>query len=169
MSKFSNFKIKWPKSVEKLENGGRLGPSAKTWSPKTVRWIRQWPHISWCCQQFLNSMLPKSPKYPFLLAADFDIGLVTGLAPKTEFLWRRATSWSVCIFEMLNTIVTCFTPYRPNLYVQHAIKIILYSSKIYTTAVSYPVGHDVKWRPKNPYFSAGRWLWLVECGCDYGR
>ena len=26
MSKFSNFKIKWPKSVEKLENGGRLGP-----------------------------------------------------------------------------------------------------------------------------------------------
>ena len=26
MSKFSNLKIKWPKSVEKLENGGRLGP-----------------------------------------------------------------------------------------------------------------------------------------------
>ena len=26
MSKFSNFKIKWPKSVEKLENVGRLGP-----------------------------------------------------------------------------------------------------------------------------------------------
>ena len=26
MSKFSNVKIKWPKSVEKLENGGRLGP-----------------------------------------------------------------------------------------------------------------------------------------------
>ena len=26
MSKFSNFKIKWPKSVKKLENGGRLGP-----------------------------------------------------------------------------------------------------------------------------------------------
>ena len=26
MSKFSNFIIKWPKSVEKLENGGRLGP-----------------------------------------------------------------------------------------------------------------------------------------------
>ena len=25
MSKFSNFKIKWPKSVEKLENGDRLG------------------------------------------------------------------------------------------------------------------------------------------------
>ena len=25
MSKFSNFKINWPKSVEKLENGGRLG------------------------------------------------------------------------------------------------------------------------------------------------
>ena len=35
MSKFSNFKIKWPKSREKLENGGRLGsPSAKTWPPK---------------------------------------------------------------------------------------------------------------------------------------
>ena len=43
MSKFSNFKTKWPKSVEKLENGGRLGPSAKTCPPqkKTVRWIRQ--------------------------------------------------------------------------------------------------------------------------------
>ena len=40
MSKFSNCKIKWPKSVEKLENGGRLGPSAKAWPPKTVRWIR---------------------------------------------------------------------------------------------------------------------------------
>ena len=26
MSKFSNFKIKWPKSVEKVENGSRLGP-----------------------------------------------------------------------------------------------------------------------------------------------
>ena len=26
MSKFSNFKIKWPKSVEKLENGGSLSP-----------------------------------------------------------------------------------------------------------------------------------------------
>ena len=25
MSKFSNFKIKWPKSVEKLKNGGTLG------------------------------------------------------------------------------------------------------------------------------------------------
>ena len=26
MSKFSNFKIKWPKSMETLENGGRVGP-----------------------------------------------------------------------------------------------------------------------------------------------
>ena len=26
MSKLSNFEIKWPKSVEKLENGGRIGP-----------------------------------------------------------------------------------------------------------------------------------------------
>ena len=26
MPKFSDFKIKWPKSMEKLENGGRLGP-----------------------------------------------------------------------------------------------------------------------------------------------
>ena len=26
MSKFANSKIKWPKSVEKLQNGGRLGP-----------------------------------------------------------------------------------------------------------------------------------------------
>ena len=33
MSKLSNFKIKWPKSVEKLENGGRLGPSVKTCPP----------------------------------------------------------------------------------------------------------------------------------------
>ena len=33
MSKFSNLKINWPKSVEKLENGGRLGPSAKNLSP----------------------------------------------------------------------------------------------------------------------------------------
>ena len=45
MSKFRNFKIKWPKAVEKLGNGGRLGPSAKTLPPppqkKTIRWIRQ--------------------------------------------------------------------------------------------------------------------------------
>ena len=43
MSIFSNFKIKWPKSVDKLENGGRLDPSAKTPTQKkkkTVRWIR---------------------------------------------------------------------------------------------------------------------------------
>ena len=34
MSKFSNFKIKWPKSVEKLENGGRLGPLRQDLPPK---------------------------------------------------------------------------------------------------------------------------------------
>ena len=42
MSKFSNFEIKWPKSMEKLENWGRLGPlPPKLGPPKTVRWIRQ--------------------------------------------------------------------------------------------------------------------------------
>ena len=41
MSKLSNFKIKWPKSVEKLENGGRLGPFRQDLPPKkTGRWIR---------------------------------------------------------------------------------------------------------------------------------
>ena len=46
MSKFSNFKIKWPKSVEKLDNGGRLGPLRQDLPPppppkkKTIRWIR---------------------------------------------------------------------------------------------------------------------------------
>ena len=49
MSKFSNFKIKWSKSVEKLDNGGRLGllrqdlPSSKKkkkTKTKTIRWIR---------------------------------------------------------------------------------------------------------------------------------
>ena len=41
MSKFSKFKIKWPKSVEKLENGGRLLPLRQDLAhPKTVRWIR---------------------------------------------------------------------------------------------------------------------------------
>ena len=34
MSKFSNFKIKWPKSVEKLENGGRLGPLRQDLAPQ---------------------------------------------------------------------------------------------------------------------------------------
>ena len=33
MSKFSNFKIKWPKSVEKLDNGGRLGPLSQDLPP----------------------------------------------------------------------------------------------------------------------------------------
>ena len=33
MSKFSNFKIKWPKSVKKLENGGRLGPLRQNLPP----------------------------------------------------------------------------------------------------------------------------------------
>ena len=52
MSKFSNVK-KWPKSVEKLENGGRLSPLRQDLPPqkKTIRWIRPcWasPHIlSW--------------------------------------------------------------------------------------------------------------------------
>ena len=34
MSKLSNFKIKWPKSVEKLENWGRLGPLRQDLPPK---------------------------------------------------------------------------------------------------------------------------------------
>ena len=34
MSKFSNFKIKWPKSVEKLENGVRLGPLRQNMPPQ---------------------------------------------------------------------------------------------------------------------------------------
>ena len=33
MSKLSNFKMKWPKSVEKLENGGRLGPLRQNLPP----------------------------------------------------------------------------------------------------------------------------------------
>ena len=33
MSKFSIFKIKWPKSVEKLENGGRLSPLRQNLPP----------------------------------------------------------------------------------------------------------------------------------------
>ena len=44
MSKFSNLKIKWPKSVQKLENGDRLGPLRQNLPPppkKTDRWIRQ--------------------------------------------------------------------------------------------------------------------------------
>ena len=65
MSKFSNFKIKWPKSVEKLENGGRLGPLRQDLHPppkkKTIRWIRPWRravlfihpptrHVQWCIE-----------------------------------------------------------------------------------------------------------------------
>ena len=34
MSKFSNFKIKWPKPVEKLENGGRLDPLRQNLAPQ---------------------------------------------------------------------------------------------------------------------------------------
>ena len=51
-----------------------------------------------------------------------------GLALKTRFfLWRRARSWPVCIFEMLNTIwIERFTPYRPKHYVQHLIKIMTF-------------------------------------------
>ena len=37
MTKFSNFKIKWPKSVEKLENGGRLGPLRQNSPPPPKR------------------------------------------------------------------------------------------------------------------------------------
>ena len=33
MSKFNNFEIKWPKSVEKLENGGRLPPPPRLAPP----------------------------------------------------------------------------------------------------------------------------------------
>ena len=33
MSKFSNFKIKCPKSVEKLDNGDRLGPPPPRLAP----------------------------------------------------------------------------------------------------------------------------------------
>ena len=48
MSKFSNFKIKWPKPAEKLENGAMVRPTSPKLAPppplpkKTVRWIRQW-------------------------------------------------------------------------------------------------------------------------------
>ena len=34
MSKFSNFKIKWPKSVEKLENGVKLGSLRQDLAPQ---------------------------------------------------------------------------------------------------------------------------------------
>ena len=37
MSIFSNFKIKWPKSVEKLENGGRLSPLRQNLPPPLKR------------------------------------------------------------------------------------------------------------------------------------
>ena len=51
----------------------------------------------------------------------------------------------VCIFEMLNTIlIECFAPYRPKLYVQHFIEILLKISKIYTPTILYSVGYDVK-------------------------
>ena len=43
--KFSNFKMRWPKSVEKVENGGRLGPLGQNLSPKPVCWIR--PQSLW--------------------------------------------------------------------------------------------------------------------------
>ena len=33
ISKFSNFKIKWPKAAEKLENGGRLGSLGQNLPP----------------------------------------------------------------------------------------------------------------------------------------
>ena len=47
MSKFSNFKTKWPKSVEKLENEDRLGRLRQDLPPKkTVRWIRTWSPAS---------------------------------------------------------------------------------------------------------------------------
>ena len=40
--KFSNFKMKWPKSVEKVENGGSLGPLGRNCPPpQPIRWIRQ--------------------------------------------------------------------------------------------------------------------------------
>ena len=54
MSKLSNFKIKWTKSVEKLlENGGRLGPLRQDLHPpppphthtKTICWIRLYCHL----------------------------------------------------------------------------------------------------------------------------
>ena len=34
MSEFSYFKIKWTKSVEKLDNGGRLGPLRQDLPPQ---------------------------------------------------------------------------------------------------------------------------------------
>ena len=36
MSKFSNFKIKWPKSIEKVDNGGRLATRSPL--PKLPKW-----------------------------------------------------------------------------------------------------------------------------------
>ena len=46
ISKLSSFNKKWPKSVERVENGDRLGPFRQNFSSppqkkKTVRWIRQ--------------------------------------------------------------------------------------------------------------------------------
>ena len=37
MSKFGNFKIKWPKSEEKIENAGRLGPFGQNSPPPPNR------------------------------------------------------------------------------------------------------------------------------------
>ena len=51
----------------------------------------------------------------------------------------------MCLFEMLNTIlIECFTPYRPNQYVQHLIKILLHIYKIYTLATLAMTSNDGK-------------------------
>ena len=47
MSKFGNFKIKWSKSVEKLENGGRLGPPPKLALPKKKNGPLDPPVVEW--------------------------------------------------------------------------------------------------------------------------
>ena len=58
---------------------------ANVWSVEELSISFLMPHTSWYRQQFLNSMMPKSSKCAFSLAADFDIGLLTGLALKTVF------------------------------------------------------------------------------------
>ena len=90
-----------------------------------------------------------------------------GLALKARFWWWRTRSWSVCIFEMLNTIlIECFTPYRPKHYVQHLIKIVLHISKIYTPATSAMASNDgrkiqflVRDLSRAVYYRVGRNWW----------
>ena len=60
MSKFSNFKIKWPKSVEKLDNGGRLGPLRQDCPPPPQK------------KNPLNPLLRSAPKLNGITLAGCD-------------------------------------------------------------------------------------------------